>query len=503
MRTKTGALRLSLVLLLGAGAAASAHAQSDPLWRSWNQPAEPYRIVGNLYSVGSNEIAVFLVATPEGHILVNSGFPETVPLIQEAVRKLGFRFEDVKVLLTSHVHIDHAGGHARVKELTGGRVMVAEGDVSVLEGGGKGDFRFEGEMVYPACRVDRVLKDGDTVSVGGTTLTARLTPGHTKGCTTWTAELTEDGRPYRAVILGSVTVNPGVVVVNNPRYPDIAESYARSFRVLESLPVDVFLAAHVSLYDGNEKAERLRSGARPNPFIDPQGYKAALTQAKTRFNAQLERERTDNAPRPDDPPARPGGIHEDVPARIDPQARYVLYLHGRILETQGRKAVSPDFGPYQYDAILGAFASRGFEVISEVRTADVTADYARTIAGRVRKLLQAGVPAAHVTVVGASKGGFLAAATSAELGNDGVSFVVLAGCGDSTLPLAPKLRGRMLSVYDEKDRFRPSCHDTFAKAPGLREKKEVVLTLGLDHGLLYTPRKEWMDLATGFARGGR
>jgi hypothetical protein len=201
------------------------------------------------------------------------------------------------------------------------------------------------------------------------------------------------------------------------------------------------------------------------------------------------------------PSTRTGGIHEDVPARADPQARYLLYLHGRILETQGRQAVSPDFGPYRYDAILEAFAARGFEVVSEVRTTDVGADYARRIAERVRTLLAAGVPATHVTVVGASKGGFLAVATAAELGNDGVGFVVLAGCGDSTLALAPKLRGRMLSLYDERDRFHPSCRETFAKAAGLREKNEIVLRLGLDHGLLYTPRKEWLDPATDFARG--
>src|SRR5262249_9847809 len=207
MGTKRDALLLSLVLLSAvlacAWAVPAAHAQSTHAWREMNQPAEPYRIVGNLYSVGASDIAVFLFATPEGHIVVNSGFPETVPLIEAAVRKLGFRFEDVKVLLASHVHIDHARGHAAFKERTGARVMVAEADVPLLEGGGKGDFRFDGEISFPASRVDRALKDGDTVSLGGTTLTARLTPGHTPGCTTWTAEVVDGGKPYRVVMVGS------------------------------------------------------------------------------------------------------------------------------------------------------------------------------------------------------------------------------------------------------------------------------------------------------------
>jgi metallo-beta-lactamase class B len=496
MGTKRGALLLSLVVL-GAWAARAAHAQSTPAWRAMNQPAEPYRIMGNLYSVGASDIAVFLFATPEGHIVVNSGFPETVPLVEAAVRKLGFRFEDVKVLLTSHVHIDHAGGHAAFKERTGARVMVAESDVPLLEGGGKGDFRFDGEISFPACRVDRALKDGDTVSLGGTTLTARLTPGHTPGCTTWTAEVVDGGKPHRVVIVGSVSINPGVRLLDTPKYPEIADRYADAFRTLESLPVDVFLAAHVSFYNGTEKARRLAAGAQPNPFIDPAGYKAAVAEAKGRYLAQLEEERKAKAV----PPAPRGAVHEDVPARVDPRARYLFYLHGRILEVQGRNAVSPDFGTYQYDAILDAFATRGFEVVSEVRTSDVGPEYAERIAARVRKLLDAGVPPSQVTVVGASKGGFLTAATSAALGNDGVSFVVLAGCGDSTLPLAPRLRGRMLSVYDEKDRYTPSCRETFAKATALGAKKEIVLKLGLDHGLLYTPRKEWVDAATDFARG--
>lgn len=194
-----------------------------------------------------------------------------------------------------------------------------------------------------------------------------------------------------------------------------------------------------------------------------------------------------------------GSIHADVPAPIDPKARYLFYLHGAIVEVQGRNAVSPDFGRYEYDAILDALAGRGFVVIGEVRSAGAGLDYAKKVAAQVRRLIAAGVPPGRITVVGASKGGYLAQLASAELGEDGVNFVVISGCNPGSLALAARLRGRFLSVYDEVDRFNPSCREALAAAARLREKKEVVLKLALGHGLLYKPRKEWLDLVAGWA----
>jgi metallo-beta-lactamase class B len=488
-------LRVLAVILL---AASSARAQSTETFRSWNQPVEPYRIMGPLYYVGASDITAFLLATPEGYVLINSGFEETPPLIEASVRKLGFRFEDVKVLLTSHVHFDHAAGHARIRERTGAKVMVMEGDDDILAGGGKGDFRFDGEYSFPPCPVDRVLHDGDTVALGGVTLTARRTPGHTKGCTTWTIDLAEGGRTYQAVVICSMTINPGVRLVGNPRYPAIAEDYARTFRILEGLQGEVFLGAHASLYDGAGKAQRLRAGERPNPFVDPAGYRRAVREARGRFEAQLAREKGEAAAAP---PAV-GRVLTDVPSPADPQGRYVLYLHGRILEEQGRQAVSPDFGRYEYDAVLRALADRGFTVIGEVRPRGTGPEYPRRVAGQVRRLLEAGVPPENVTVLGASKGGWLTLLTAAELGRDEVRYAVLAGCGRDTVDLGPRLRGRILSVYDEKDRFRPSCEATFEQAPRLRGRKEVVVHTGLDHVLLYTPRPEWLDPVTEWIRAG-
>jgi hypothetical protein len=192
-------------------------------------------------------------------------------------------------------------------------------------------------------------------------------------------------------------------------------------------------------------------------------------------------------------------VFDDVPTKIDAGARYLVYVHGRIMESQGRHAVSPDFGAYEYDAILEAFAERGFVVISEVRQGDAGLPFVHKVAGQVRRLLKAGVPPQHVTVVGASKGGFLTLEIAAELSTPELSFVILAGCGTYSEPLAPGLRGRMLSIFDSADRNSPSCQETFRQATRLGERREIVVTLGLDHGLLYRPYKEWLEPACAWA----
>jgi hypothetical protein len=190
--------------------------------------------------------------------------------------------------------------------------------------------------------------------------------------------------------------------------------------------------------------------------------------------------------------AAPGSIHGDVPASIDPAARYLIYLHGRILELQGRKAVSPDFGPYEYDAILTALADEGLVVISELRGPETDASYAKKVAAQVRKLEAAGVPAKHITVAGFSKGGFLARASAAGLADPALNVVLMAACGRAPDPSrAATLKGRILSLYDESDEMAGSCQPLFA--PGM-VTKEVKLTTGLRHGLFFRPRREWLDL---------
>lgn len=280
---------LFLVLLLAR--ATLVQAQADPTSRSWNQPVEPYRIIGNLYYVGASDITSFLIATPEGHILLDSGFEETVPIIRGNLKKLGFKIGDVKILINSHAHYDHAGGLATLKELTGARLAASEKDAALLARGGKGDPQIGDKFPFKPVKADRILHDGDHVSLGDITMTAHLTPGHTPGCTTWTMKAEEGGASRNVVFLCSTSILPGVEVTRNARYPEMAEDFAKTFRVLKSLPCDVFLAAHAGFYDGLGKAEKLRAGAKENPFVDPQGYRAFVERGEKRYKEQLEKER--------------------------------------------------------------------------------------------------------------------------------------------------------------------------------------------------------------------
>ena len=258
----------------------------------WTQPFPPFRIAGNLYYVGSKGLASYLVTTPQGHILINSNLTESVPQIRASVEQLGFRFADIRILLISHAHWDHNAGSAAIKSLTGAQYMAAEGDVATIESGGRADFHYGSDTStrFPVTKVDRVLKDGDEVRLGDAVLVARLTPGHTRGCTTWTMKINEGGRSYDVVIIGSPNVNPGYKLVGNEAYPRIAEDYERTFQVLKSLPVDIFLGAHGSYYSMEAKHARI-GNSNANPFIDPQGYRAYVADRERAFRAELARQR--------------------------------------------------------------------------------------------------------------------------------------------------------------------------------------------------------------------
>jgi len=215
-----------IVLLLVCSS--GANAQADETSRSWNRPVKPYRVIANIYYVGAAEVTSFLIVTPEGHILLDSGFAETVPQIKENIARLGFRLQDVKILLNSHAHFDHAGGLASLKELTGAKLMASEADAALLAHGGNGDFHFGNRFSYSRVTADRILHDRDRVELGGVSMTAHLTPGHTKGCTTWTMKVKEGRKQYNVVFVGSTTI-PGYRLVGNSLYPTIADDYARTF----------------------------------------------------------------------------------------------------------------------------------------------------------------------------------------------------------------------------------------------------------------------------------
>ena len=274
--------------------AGNAAAQNDP---DWTEPFSPFRIAENLYYVGSKGLANYLITTPQGHILINSDLEANVPLLRASVEKLGFNFTDIKILLISHAHFDHDAGSALIKQITGAQYMVMDADVPVVESGGKSDFQYGNApaSLYAPTKVDRILHDGDKVKLANAVLVAHLTPGHTKGCTTWTMQVREGGKIYTVVIVGSPNVNNGYKLVGNSLYPGIAQDYERMFRVMRSLPCDYFLGAHGSYFDMETKYARLKEGVLTS-FIDPDGYKKYVAQREQAFRANLAKQKAAAVP---------------------------------------------------------------------------------------------------------------------------------------------------------------------------------------------------------------
>lgn len=280
---------VSRVFILVLAAAGSVFGQADP---EWTEPFPPFHIAGNLYYVGSKGLANYLVTTPQGNILINSDLEANVPMIEASIEKLGFKFKNTKILLISHAHWDHDAGSALIKEKTGATYMVMDADVSVVESGGKTDFAYGDTpaSLYRPTKVDRVLHDGEEVRLAQSVLVAHLTPGHTKGCTTWTMAVTDGGKTYNVVILGSPNVNPGYKLVGNSAYPQIEGDYERMWRVLKSLPCDIFLGAHGGYFGLEEKYALLKEGGA-NPFVDPGGYQKYIAQKEEDFRTELAKQK--------------------------------------------------------------------------------------------------------------------------------------------------------------------------------------------------------------------
>jgi len=279
-------LVLTTLMLIGSPLPAQTNAD-------WTTPVAPFRIAGNLYYVGSKDLASYLIVTHAGDILINSNLDSSVPLIRNSVEQLGFKFTDIKILLISHSHFDHDAGSAELIRQTGAKYMVMDGDVPVVESGGATDFAY-GKDTYAPAKVDRVLHDGDEVKLGGTVLIAHKTAGHTRGCTTWTLQVKEAERPLNVVIVGSWNVNPGWRLVDRPEqpasYPGIADDYRRTFAILKRLPCDIFLGAHGGYFGMLAKLERIKGGETYKVWIDPQGYQAAVAERERAFETELKRQ---------------------------------------------------------------------------------------------------------------------------------------------------------------------------------------------------------------------
>lgn len=296
LSTLSGNLIMTVVLF---ATMAVANAQYVPVSPGDDDPqrtarAEPFKIVDNVYFVGARlHLPSYLFTTSEGHILLDTTFDEYVPEIVENIESLGFSIDDVKIMLASHAHHDHVGGHATMRELTGALTYSTVRDKDVIESGGKTDFRDGG--TWPPAIVDRVIEDGGQVRLGDVVLTAHLTPGHTKGCTTWTTVVEDDGEPLNLAILGGVRVNTNELLVGNPDYPEMAQDFAYTFAKLKVLPVDLYLGAHGYWFDLKTKRAMLDAGARTNPFIDPEGYHSAIRFWEDQYLDRLREETHGNA----------------------------------------------------------------------------------------------------------------------------------------------------------------------------------------------------------------
>jgi metallo-beta-lactamase class B len=256
-------------------------------------PDEPFRIAGNLYYVGATGVTAFLLTGPEGHVLIDGGYPETAPLIIAGIARLGFDIRDVKVLLNSHAHFDHAGGLRALQEASGAKLWISEGDADMIAAGGAGDrsfgpFRYLGMGRFPAARVDHRFRDGDTIRLGSLALTAHVTAGHTPGCTSWSFPVRHGDRELLAVSICSLSLLPFMSFGEDESYPGITADFEQSFRTLRSLPADLFLAAHGDFFDMERKrSDRAHAGDPVQPFIDREGYLRYIDRAEQRFREKL------------------------------------------------------------------------------------------------------------------------------------------------------------------------------------------------------------------------
>jgi acetyl esterase/lipase len=397
----------------------------------WYEPFPAHKVIGNVYYVGSRDLATYLITTPEGHILINSGFERTVPLIQRSVESLGFKMTDVKILLASHAHSDHVAGHKALQKVTGARVFVMRGDDRVIASGGKGQYLYANDRWDP-CQVDRVLEDRDEVKLGGVTLVARLTPGHTRGCTTWTWKVEEGGKKYDVVVIGSPNVNPGFQLVNNQEYPTIADDFTRTFEVLKSLPCDVFLGAHGSYYGMIERHDRLKKG-QANPFVNPEGYKEYVALKERAFRKTLTAQQDEaglvkrNIPYAD--PAHERQVLDVYAPKKAKDLPVVFWIHGGGWQAGDKSSVQ--LKPRFFVEKGFVFVSTNYRLLPSVDMGTIVRDVAKSVRWVHEHIAEYGGDPKRVFIMGHSAGAQLAALVCTDeryLKAEGLSLAIVKGC---------------------------------------------------------------------------
>jgi metallo-beta-lactamase class B len=282
--TKLAAVFGGALVCLGA-LAAPALAQSP---NNWTQPFAPFRVIGPVYYVGSAGLSSWLIKTPKGLILLDVGVPGNADMVEKNIQALGFHLHDVNILLNSHAHFDHSGGLAKLKTDTGAVLMASAGDRYALEKGVYPGSESLHVLDFPPVKVDRVLKDGDKVSLGGVTLTARMTPGHTAGCTSYLLPLRDNGQPHTAIFFCSATIAFNRLTPN-PQYPGIVADYRKTFALAKTLKADIYFAPHAEMFDLAGKRARIAPG-QPNPFVDPGEFQRAVARFETDFDTGLAKQ---------------------------------------------------------------------------------------------------------------------------------------------------------------------------------------------------------------------
>jgi len=260
---------------------------------SWTNPVEPTRVVGNVHYVGTEDLGSWLIVGKDGAILLDAPLDDNVALILRNVEKLGYDPAKIRILLNSHAHLDHAGGLAKIKKATGAKLYLSAQDAELAARGGRNDFAFGDTLAYPPVKADAIVGDGETIRLGDIAMTAILTPGHTKGCTTWRTTVLEGGKPLTVLFLGSLSA-PGYTLIDNDKYPRILDDYRRSFDKLRDLDVDVFLANHGSFFDLTAKLKKKAEG-RANPFIDRTEFPAFLEGTRSSIEKEAAQQRSRNA----------------------------------------------------------------------------------------------------------------------------------------------------------------------------------------------------------------
>lgn len=256
----------------------------------WARPFEAHRVIGNLYYVGTYDLAVYLITSDEGHFLINTGLEDSTPQIRSGIEALGFKLEDVKVLLTMQAHWDHTAALAEIKQITGAELWATADDAPVLRDGGFSDAHFGGKQTFRPVEVDRILQDGETISLGDARLQVVETPGHSRGSVSYTMTVHENGRDYNVAIANMNSINPGKRFQRDPTYPEIMADFEHTFAVQKSLPVDVFVSAHASQY-GLHKKFTPGDSYDPDRFADPEGYRKAVERYETLYLKYLEAEK--------------------------------------------------------------------------------------------------------------------------------------------------------------------------------------------------------------------